>query len=158
LALPAALIGSAVSQVFYQKASAIYNEKGDLKSLVKNTMFGLSLLAFPIFAVIFIWGDAIFAFVLSDLWRTSGEYAQILSIWMFMKFIVSPVSNIPMILNRQKKMFYLSLLGNSIVVLAIVIGGVYQNILIGFYILVPSQIIYYFFFIRWIIRITSSHK
>ena len=158
LTLPASFIGSAVSQVFYQKASNVYNQNGDLKDLVKKTMFGLSLLAFPIFAAIFLWGDDIFAFVLGDIWRTSGEFAQILSIWMYFKFIVSPVSNIPIILNKQKKMFYISMIGNAIIVISIIFGGFMQNIIAGFYLLVSTQIVYFFFFILWIIRISDIKK
>ena len=152
---PSSIIGSAIGQVFYQKASVCYQEKGDLQKLVKKVMGGLLVIAVPAFAVIALWGDDIFAWFLGEPWRQAGEYGQLLTPWLFLNFITSPVSQIPLIVNRQQKAFAFSLLGHSLYLVAIVIGGLYSNIKLGFVILSCLQTVYYIILIVWLIKISN---
>ena len=51
-----------------------------------------------------------FSFVFGEEWFIAGTYAEVLSIWMFINFILSPISNILIVINKQKQNFYLGLL------------------------------------------------
>jgi len=152
---PSSIIGSAIGQVFYQKASACYQDKGDLQRLVKKVVGGLVLIAIPAFSVVALWGDDIFAWFLGEAWRQAGEYGQLLTPWLFLNFITSPVSQIPLIVNRQKTAFAFSLLGHSLYLVAIVIGGLYHDIKLGFIILSCLQTVYYIILILWLIKISN---
>ena len=56
------------------------NEKqrtGKAINTLKTTMKSLVLLGIPIFGVLFITVDNLFAFIFGEPWRIAGEYAQI---------------------------------------------------------------------------------
>jgi O-antigen/teichoic acid export membrane protein len=126
LLIPVMLITTTIAQVFYQKASQEYYNGTDIsKSLGKivKTLFLWSLPAVVLFIFISPW---LFSFVLGENWTTAGEYARYLVVWIFVKFVTGPVGVIPMIINRQKEYFILSLLGNVFLIAAVIIPGILQ--------------------------------
>lgn len=152
---PSAIIGSAIGQVFYQKAAACYQEDGDLQKLVKKVLLGIALIAIPAYSIIAVWGDDLFAWFLGEPWRQAGEFGQLLTPWLCLSFITSPISQIPLIVQKQKAAFLLSLVGHALYLLAIIIGGVNHNIELGFILLSSFQTVYYIFLIVWLIRISK---
>jgi O-antigen/teichoic acid export membrane protein len=153
---PSSLIGSAIAQVFFQRASREYAQKQDIRQLVIRTIRTLAMIAVPSFTVVAIWGDGIFAFLLGENWRVAGEYAQILSPWICMSFIVAPVSQVPLIVNRQKQAFLYSLVGNGIILGSILTGAlITHNIKTAFYLISGLEVLYYIFLIYWFIKISS---
>jgi O-antigen/teichoic acid export membrane protein len=124
LLIPVMLITTTIAQVFYQKASQEYNHGIDIsKSLGKivKTLFLWSLPFVVLFMIISPW---LFGFILGENWTTAGEYARYLVVWIFIKFVTGPVGVIPMIINRQKEYFILNLLGNIVLVAAVIIPGI----------------------------------
>lgn len=152
---PSAIIGSAIGQVFYQKASACYQEKGDLQKLVKKVLLSMSFIAVPAYLMVALWGDDLFAWFLGEPWRQAGEFGQLLTPWLCMSFLTSPISQIPLIVNKQKIAFGISLIGHTLYLSAIVIGGIFQDIELGFILLSSFQTVYYLFLIGWLIRISK---
>jgi len=120
---PATLIGSAVSQVFYQEASETFNNKGDLRPLIIKTIVMLGLMALPIFILIVLFAPTVFTLVFGAQWKDAGVYAQILSPWILLRFVYSPVSQIPLLLGKQKEYFYVGLIYNLIIILSIALTG-----------------------------------
>jgi len=157
LTVPLSFIGSAISHVFYQKASEIYRKGGNLRRFSLQTLLGTISVGLPIFVIIILWGPELFAFVLGKPWREAGVYAQILSPWIFMKFISQPISQIPMIVNKQKIMFLFSIVGIILIFASIAYGGlIADNLETGFYLVSVSQTIYLTIFIYWLIRIAGK--
>ncbi len=127
LALPVSLIGGAISQVFFQKASEVRNEKGDLKKIVTEVHDKLlSIGSFPIIAFMII-GDDLFSLFLGHDWYTAGVYAKILAPWIFVRFIYSPISSVFDILEKQNIELYLNITIIFSVFIALYIGGSYGN-------------------------------
>jgi len=129
------LIGASVGQVFYQRASETYNAGGDLYGLVKRTMLKLSYMSLPILLLTVLFAPDFFAWAFGPEWREAGVYAQILSPWIFLKFIVSPVSQVPIILKQQKLAFYLSTILNVgqlvlLYVMATLVNDIYVNLIV----------------------------
>ena len=155
---PSALLGAAIGQVFYQKASEVYQNNGDLKNLVKKVLVLLSLISFPAFLSIAFWGDDLFAWFLGEDYRIAGVYGRYLTPYFFLNFMVSPISQIPLIVNKQKQAFLLSLCGHLFYLFAIIIGGIYHDILLGFTLLSIFLSIYHLFLIFWFIKISSIKK
>ncbi len=156
LTVPLSFIGSAISHVFYQKASVIYRDGNNLRKFSLQTLLGTAIIGLPIFAIIILWGPELFAFVLGKPWREAGVYAQILSPWIFMKFISQPISQIPMIVDRQKAMFLFSLIGIFLIFGSLSYGGlVGDNLKIGFYLVSITQTIYLSALIFWLLRISG---
>lgn len=156
LKAPLYLIGASLSQVFLQKATEVHNQEGDLQVLVRKAVGGLVLTALPIFTLIYLSAPALFSLVFGERWRVAGEYTRILSPWLFMNFVVSPLAQIPIITNRQKEVFGLGLLGNSLIVLSVLYGGlVAGDIKSGFWLLSITQVVYLSGALWWVYKISG---
>jgi O-antigen/teichoic acid export membrane protein len=155
---PTALIGTAVAQVFYQKASETYHKTQNIRKISLQVLIVLACISLPFYLVIFFWGEDLFAWFLGENYRIAGMYGKYLVPYLFFRFITSPVSQIPLIVNKQKQAFLWSLCGHSMYLLAIIIGGIYHDILIGFTLISISMSVYYIGIILWFIKISNKKK
>ncbi len=153
---PSAMIGTAVGQVFYQKASENYRQTGNIRTLTIKVLIALGCISLPFYAIVFFWGDTLFAWFLGEEYRFAGVYGKYLAPYLFFRFITSPISQIPLIVNQQKKALILSWIGHSLYLLAIILGGIYGDILLGFTFLSIFVSIYYIGLIMWLLKISKS--
>jgi O-antigen/teichoic acid export membrane protein len=155
--VPAGFIGSAVGQVFYQKASEQWNENQNIQSLYISQLKMMLLLGLPIFGILALFGSEIFGFVLTEKWAVAGEYAQILSPWLYLNFAISPFTHIPLITGNQKSFFVLSLVLNISILLALVLGYYWKgNIETALYLICAIQIVFHFVLMFWFYQISSK--
>ena len=152
---PLSMIASAVGQVFYQKAASCYQSGGDLQKLVKKVALGLAAISLPMFLVVVIFGPDLFAWFLGENWRMAGEYGRLLAPWVFLNFVTSPVSQIPIVVNRQKAAFLINIVGHSLFLLSIAVGGICADINLGFVLVSATQSLFLIFLIFWIIHISK---
>ena len=99
LKLPMSIIGSSISQVFLQKMSVV--DKRELFNLSWNFVKKASIISLPIFTIIYFFADRLFVIIFGEKWETAGEIASILSFWICLTFVSSPLSNIFIILEKQ---------------------------------------------------------
>jgi O-antigen/teichoic acid export membrane protein len=91
--MPSVLLGSSLTQVFYQKIAESRRDPQRCAAFMLRTWTHLAFFgAVPMLTVVAA-GPTIFAFVLGPQWRMSGEYAQILSVGLFVHFVAYPTSN-----------------------------------------------------------------
>jgi lipopolysaccharide exporter len=101
LSMPMSMIGGAIAQVFFQKASEAHNRTGDLPKVVEEVFKRLvSLGIFPVFLLTLI-GKDLFIVAFGTRWAEAGVYMQILGIWLFFVFISSPISTLICVLEKQ---------------------------------------------------------
>lgn len=105
LILPISIIGKSISQVYYQKISAMKEESQCINELTMKTIINISLLAIPALVVLYIIAPSLFSFVFGDNWLTVGYYVQALVPYMFFMFLLSAISSIPLVFNKQKQYF-----------------------------------------------------
>lgn len=105
---PMSLIGGSFSQVFFQKVASV--DKVDLNRIVKKFIIKVSLIASPMFLVIYIFSVDIFRVVFGENWELAGEAASIMTPWLFLNFLSSPLSTIFIVLNKQEVMLVFSIL------------------------------------------------
>lgn len=104
LALPSALIGTAIGQVFIQRASEA-KIHGNVSDVMLKTMLMLIRTGFfPILAIGLL-APSIFVPVLGANWFEAGKITQILSPWVALNFVYSPLSMIFIIMMLQKHAF-----------------------------------------------------
>jgi O-antigen/teichoic acid export membrane protein len=157
LRAPLNLIGASVSQVFFQKVAAARSSGDNLRPLIISLVSKLALIAVPIFSIIIIGGPTIFSIIFGEQWREAGVYTQILSPWLALNFIVSPVSQIPMVVNKQRQFFAISLISNAMILLILTLTGLFiHNIRIGLLMVSAFMSIYMIFILKWILKITSN--
>lgn len=104
LALPSALIGTAIGQVFIQRASEA-KVHGNVSNVMLKTMLMLIRTGmFPILAIGLL-APSIFVPVLGAKWLEAGRITQILSPWVAIDFVYTPLSMIFIIMMLQKYAF-----------------------------------------------------
>lgn len=156
---PAGLVGDAVGQVVFSKFSKLYNETKDIENEVKSILKKLFIFATPFFIILFFILPSFFTFVFGENWTEAVTYAQILLPFIYLNFIVSPVSKVPLIVKKIKAYFKFSLIWNIISV--IVFAGsafVYNDFIISLCLFSISRFIYTFLLIKWIIKISKKEE
>ena len=104
LALPSVLIGTAIGQVFIQRASEAKAQGNVANIMLKAMLMLIRTGIFPILAI-GILAPSIFVPVLGSKWAEAGKFTQILSPWIALNFIYSPLSMIFIIMMMQKIAF-----------------------------------------------------
>ena len=102
LRTPMATVGSAVAQVFQKRVADALHHGGNVRTLVIGVLRRLGLVAclmIPVLAM----APMLFAFVFGEAWREAGVYSQILGPWMLLNFLLSPLSQLPLLLGRQAR-------------------------------------------------------
>ncbi len=155
LQAPLFFIISSVTQVFYQKASELYNHKVDIKPLIKKTIKKTLLIALPLIIIVMVFAPSAFALVFGEQWREAGMFARILAPWIFLDFIRIPISQVPIIVGKQKKQLMLSLITNLIVILAMIYTGVLHEIRTGLILISTFQALYVIGIVMWIYKIAK---
>lgn len=153
------MVGSAVSQAFYQRAADTYNRAGDLRDLYKQLAKRLFFFALPAFFMLVLFAPTIFRFVFGDTWQQAGHYARILAPYILLRFIAAPVSFIPLVINEQKKALFITMGGNFMILFSIFYGGyVAHDLTKGLQLLTVLLSIYFCAFFYWIYCITGVRK
>jgi O-antigen/teichoic acid export membrane protein len=92
LGIPIRLIGNAIRQVYFQKASIERNEKGHAKDTFNSTLKKLLVISIPSFGGLYLVIEDLISIVFGEDWRIAGEYARILMPLFFLRFVVAPLS------------------------------------------------------------------
>ena len=92
--LPLTLVGSAIAQVFYQRTAELRSNVENLSRSVELVFRRLVAIGLFPAIVLGIAGPELFEIVFRSNWVEAGRYAQILSPWMFVLFISSPLSTL----------------------------------------------------------------
>lgn len=122
--LPATLLGSTISQVFYSRLAYKYSRKEDVMPLVLNVIKANLLIAiFPTLAIFF-FGEELFSFVFGTDWEVAGQYASALSMYMYIYFVSSSISIIPYVIDKMKIAFVYSVIINVSFFLIIALGAI----------------------------------
>lgn len=106
---PVGIIQNSIGQVFFNKASEAYNKKENLQFIIKKTwlhLLKISGLIFIPLLIISFFLDIIFG----KEWMEVGYYLRILIPWLFIMFFSSPISNLIVILNKQKVILFYDIL------------------------------------------------
>ena len=106
LLLPLGLVGTAISQVFYQRASADMARDGNCVRLYRKAAIGLFVLATPPVAVLMIIAPWLFTFLLGPNWTIAGEIARVLAPMLLLQLICGPIAIVMLIAGRQAEDFW----------------------------------------------------
>jgi O-antigen/teichoic acid export membrane protein len=117
LRLPLMLIGVSLGQLFYNRASELYNQGKSIIPMLNKMLIGLTLFAIIPFGILFFFGEALFSFVFGKDWGLAGTYSETMSVWLMINFILSPIAALPLILRKQKIFFFMGIVSSFIQVL-----------------------------------------
>lgn len=106
LEVPAALIGGALAQVFFQRFAVL--EAGRMLRFARQSVIRTALVAIVPFALIYFLAPPLFPIVLGPQWDQAGYFAQALVPWLFMNVITSPISTLFVVAEAQQYIFVFS--------------------------------------------------
>jgi len=106
--VPMGIVGASLAQVFFQKVAT--TDSTHLMHLTQNLISKSILVAMPIFLIIYFFATDIFIIVFGKEWVIAGEIASILTPWLFLNFLTSPLGNIFIVLNKQEIVLGVSVL------------------------------------------------
>ena len=108
---PVVLITSSVSSIFYAEASAAINDGRSPMPILKKTISTSAAFSIPFVLVLVFLAPTLFAWYFGEDWRIAGSYAQRIIPILFLLFIVSPISSIPILLGKQKMAYLIVTIG-----------------------------------------------
>ncbi len=121
ISFPMTVLRNSIAQVFFPAAAKEYHETGSLANVTIRFFTRLvQINVFPM-VVVSLFGPSLFHVVFGQQWTEAGEYAQILSGWLVIAFINSPLQVFD-IVNRQEAGFVMNI---------VIIAGRTIGLLIG---------------------------
>jgi O-antigen/teichoic acid export membrane protein len=117
LRIPLMLVGVSVGQLFYNRSSEAMHKKKALTSILSKTIGVLTLISIIPFTVLFLYGTEIFGFVFGTPWGIAGTYAETMAFWLMVNFVLSPISALPLLLNKQRYALIMGLVSSLIQVI-----------------------------------------
>lgn len=99
---PMGVITGSISLVFRQQISEDYSKGKDITVTFTKIFKKLALYNIPIFLIVLFFSPFLFSFIYGEKWRIAGEFVQILTPMLFLANIVSPLSFIFILREKQK--------------------------------------------------------
>lgn len=131
LGVPSLLLGQAVATVFYPRFAKKFREERESDNEAELVLRLLFLVGFPIFLGVAISSPWLFPIMFGPGWSDSGLLAAVLSPWLLVTFMSSPLSGLLTIHNQRSKIMVLGV-GEAIFrILSLWIGYVCESWLIG---------------------------
>jgi O-antigen/teichoic acid export membrane protein len=91
IALPSVLLGTAVGNVYYQRAAASWNRGSSLVGLWKSTARRLVLVGVPAYLALMVALPAFVPLILGQRWHEAGAFASVLSVGALFSFATTPM-------------------------------------------------------------------
>jgi O-antigen/teichoic acid export membrane protein len=155
---PSGIVQESVSQIFFNKATEIYNKEENLYQIVKKTCFNLfkiSLLIFIPLLVLSYFLDVIFG---KD-WSDVGQYLRILIPWLFVMFLSSPITSLIVILNKQKVILFYDIFLLTFRFSAFYLGYyLYNDILISLILFSAVGVFFNIFILIYFFKISKTES
>jgi O-antigen/teichoic acid export membrane protein len=104
LALPSIVVGTAIGQVFIQRCSQAKYD-GNVGEIYLKTLEALFVAGVGPILLISMVAPSLFPVVLGSKWVQAGRFAMLLSPWIAMNFVYSPLSMIYVIMMLQRPAF-----------------------------------------------------
>ena len=141
LSAPMALVGSSVSQTFFQKFTEIINMGLDNpKKFIYKIWMGLFFIAIIPLTIIFFWGEPLFVFVFGSAWENAGRMASVMSPMILLSFISSPTSVGFIVLRKQSFNLIFGIVVFLFRPLSFYLGYMWGDFFLGLKILVAFEV------------------
>jgi len=155
LAMPMALVGTAIGSVFFSGAADAHRT-GGLKEMVKDLHQKLAHIAMPVMMVLVIIGPELFSLVFGHQWLGAGEMARWMAPWVYIVFITSPLSTLFSVLGKEKIGMWFQVALALSRFFAIIAGYTYGGLLETVMVFSGVSVAFWISFLIWIFKITGN--
>jgi O-antigen/teichoic acid export membrane protein len=122
MGVPSALLGKAVSDVFYPEITESANNGGNIPRQIIHATFALLAIGLIPFGLIIFFGPWLFGLVFGASWGMAGEYARWLALFFLFNFINKPAVAAVPILGIQRGLLIYEFFSTGAKALGLVIG------------------------------------
>jgi len=151
LIVPIGLVGNSVRQVYYQRATELYNNGESIFPLFKKMTLNLAMMGLVPVIIMIIWGSEIFGIALGSSWEEAGLYASIITMWLFVFFIDRPGVATILILELNQIQLIIEILLLVFRLIALLAGAlIFKNIYITLGLFTIVGLIFNLFFLFYI--------
>lgn len=155
LTLPATLIGGAIGDVFFSHAADAHRENrlGEIYLKLQDTLIQIGL---PPAMILVVAGPDLFALVFGEAWREAGVFSQWLAVSIFAGFVVSPLSQIFIVLEKQQTGLILQTVLFTARLIAISIGIWQESLLLTVALFSLASLLGYFLYLLLGVEYTNN--
>lgn len=155
---PITLISSSVQQVYSRSLTEKHNSEKDIHTFTVSIFKQLSILGIIPFGILLIFAPDLFEFIFGENWREAGVYSQILAPFLFLVFVISPLTYVPLLLNRQRKAFLIDIIYLISRVLALGAGLWLGSAIIAIIAFSAVGVLVQMYLLFWILSLTKSTR
>lgn len=123
LRLPNIVITSSIGNVFRNDAIDEIRDHGNCVRLYRSTLKKLLLMSVPTYLVLFLISPYAFQFVFGEDWYQAGVFARIISLFLFLEFIATPLNTLYYVREKQKILMRLQTLNAVLGAIMIILGA-----------------------------------
>lgn len=153
LGLPINFIASVIADIFRQTATLEYQLHGNAKQIYISTFKKLFILGFFPSLFLYFYAIDLFMFVFGDVWKVAGEYTQILTPMLFLRFVSNPLSLMFFIGEKQQLNLYSQLILLVFILIAFMLSNEAERTI---YYLSASFSLFYFIHLILSARIAKA--
>lgn len=155
---PVMLVSSSVYQVYSRSVSENQKKGEDIHRFTLSIVKKLSLTAIIPFSILFIFAPPLFEFIFGTDWRVAGFYSQLLAPMLFLVFIVSPITYIPILMGYQRKAFVLDILYLTLRTGALFTGYLLGNATTAIVAFSGAGVLFQIYLLYWLLSLTRKHN
>ena len=146
--IPLTLIGSSVAQAIFPKLALEKDKLGTVQRTIKTLAF-LGLILFISLQL----SPFLFGIVFGPEWKQAGVYARILAASMVIKFIVSPISSVLIVYDKQETLSVWQVAYVVSTIVTLYFGSHFSNPFMMIYCIVGNDILLYSIYFYLILRV-----
>lgn len=152
IGMPLSLVSTSISQVFLSKVSELHRNNKSYKAIIIKLAKYLALIGLVPFMIISFFGPSLFSLLFGANWFVAGEYAQILIIGYFFKFIVSPLSIVFFINQKVKLLSIIQTTRALTTVFVLIIFALNSDIKTVLFAYTIHEVIFYLIYLYFILK------
>ncbi len=155
LMLPYNLISQNLGSIFYEKGSKITTS---LKKITLDTLIASAGLGLLIYLLIFLVAPWLVPLALGNGWGRTILFVQILSIWLYLRFAIVPVSYLFDLYENQKRELHFNIIKCLLTFLALSIGGFLLEIEHTLLLFTFGNLLFFFIYLRYLLHLSSKNR
>jgi O-antigen/teichoic acid export membrane protein len=135
LTVPTNIISASIGQVYYKQASDYFNnnKKEELFKISRKSICYMFIISSLVSLLVYSFLPDIFILFFGEDWRQAGVISQYLLIYLVSAFTISPFSQIYLVSNNNRYLFFMEIFRFSLLFLLFVIGKMYSIELTQFF-------------------------
>lgn len=152
IGLPLGLISTSISQVFLSQISELHRNNISYKSVILKLSRYLAFIGLiPLIPLLF-WGPSLFSWVFGKEWSIAGEYAQVLTIGYYFKFVVVPLSMVFFINKEVKLLSILQTTRAFSTLIVLILFSLSSDLKLVLYAYTVHEVIFYIIYFFYILK------